>query len=247
MPAVLRPRFFAPAATGASGAITLSPDESHHLLHVLRIGPGAEVAIFDGRGTEWLGRVGGVRKGSVSIDVLHEIRPVAEPPVRVTLAIGVLKGEQMDAVVRDATMLGVAEIAPIVCGHVVVGARAWRTGGAVDRWQRVAIASSKQCGRAVVPFVHPVQPFAALASADADLRVMCVEPSTAVASTSMLTTLARPSSALVLVGPEGGWTNDELETAARHRAVFVNLGPRVLRAQTAPTVLLSALWTVWGW
>jgi 16S rRNA (uracil1498-N3)-methyltransferase len=248
IPAVSQPRFFAPDAAATSRTVTLSPNESHHLAHVLRIGQGAEVAVFDGRGREWLGRVAGVRKGrSVSIELLHEIRPVAEPPVRVTLAIGVLKGEQMDAVVRDATMLGAAEIAPMACGHVAVGTRGWRAGGTVDRWQRVAIASSKQCGRAVVPVVHPVRPFEAVVGGAADLRVMCVEPSAPVPSTSTLTGLARPSSALVLVGPEGGWTNDELETAGRNGTVLVNLGPRTLRAQTAPAVLLSSLWTVWGW
>jgi 16S rRNA (uracil1498-N3)-methyltransferase len=165
--------------------------------------------------------------------------------VRVTLAIGVLKGDQMETVVRDATALGVTAIVPLVSANVTVPARAWRGRAAVDRWRRVAVASAKQCGRAVVPAVEPVAPFAAVMdSSAADLVLMCVEPS--LAGSRALELPAGPAaSVLALVGPEGGWSDGEVEAAVNAGARLIHLGPRTLRAEIVPTVLLSALWTRW--
>lgn len=231
--------------------MALPAEDAHHLLHVLRLGPGAELSIFDGQGREWAARVvSASKRGPVTVELRHEIAPVAEPPVRVILGIGVLKGDQMDAVVRDATMLGVAEIAPFISTHVAVAARAWRGGAALGRWQRIAVASAKQCARATVPAITPAEALdSLLARVTVDLRVICVEPAQAGAGVEPIAigALVRPRSALVLIGPEGGWSTEDLASAERHGARRVSLGPRTLRAETAPTVLLSALWTIWGW
>jgi 16S rRNA (uracil1498-N3)-methyltransferase len=165
----------------------------------------------------------------------------------VTLGIAVLKGDQMDAIVRDATMLGVVAVAPFVSAHVTVPSRVWKGAAAQARWQRVAVASAKQCRRAVVPEVAAVTPLADLLRGAAfDARVIAVEPS-ARGDDAVFRWPPRPSTALVLVGPEGGWTEEELDAARHAGATLVQCGPRTLRAETAPTVVLSALWTVWGW
>src|SRR5262245_30618368 len=231
-----RPRFYAPAAAGASGLVSLPPEEAHHLKNVLRVSPGAEVSVFDGCGREWHGRViaiGGT--GDASVELLREVAAAPEPAVRVTVALGLLKGDQMDAVVRDATMLGAAEIVPLACEHVSVPARAWRSGAAVERWRRLAIASSKQCGRAVVPVIGSVQPFDRALDIVAETRLMAVEPSAIGDAVGDLSAVARPSSALLLTGPEGGWARGEIERALARGVRLVGLGPRTLRAETAPT------------
>jgi 16S rRNA (uracil1498-N3)-methyltransferase len=129
-----------------------------------------------------------------------------------------------------------------------VASRAWKGDAAQSRWQRIAVASAKQCGRAVVPDVLPVRALdALLAAANAEAMLMCVEPSHDRAVPVALETIDRPKTALAFVGPEGGWGAAELELAARASVRFVHLGPRTLRAEAAPAVLLSALWTVWGW
>jgi 16S rRNA (uracil1498-N3)-methyltransferase len=98
----------------------------------------------------------------------------------------------------------------------------------------------------VVPDVLPISSVGALmASPEFDARIVCVEPGAGVASS--VTAVPRPASALLLVGPEGGWTADELSQARAAGAVCISLGPRTLRADTAPTVALAALWTHWGW
>ncbi len=240
------PRFFAPSASDPQ--VTLGPDESHHLVHVLRLGVGATVSVFDGRGGEWAAEVAAVGKRDVRLDRRDPIVPVGEPPVRVVLGVGLLKGDHMDEVVRDATMLGVQAIAPCVSDHVVVPSRIWRGEAALGRWRRVAIASARQCGRAVVPAIEPAVSFDELLDrANVDVRLVAVEPGAPGAATVEPASLGKPSAALALVGPEGGWSAAEIDRARARGATLVRLGPRTLRADAAPTVLLAALWTSWGW
>ena len=238
------PRFLAPAAVKGDRPVTLTADEAHHLRDVLRLEVGAEVGVFDGCGREWRGRVTAIQKESADIELVGEIAAVAEPPVLVTLGVALLKGDQMDAVIRDATMLGVAEIAPVMSAHVTVPSRAVK----IDRWQRVAIASAKQCRRAVVPVVRPLAAFSeVLERRDVGARLICTEPGAAGASAAAFAVPSRPASALLLVGPEGGWSAAELALAVQLGATPISLGPRTLRAEAAPTVALAALWTLWGW
>ena len=188
-------------------------------------------------------------RGAATVEIVHEVAtPLPEPPVRVTLAIGLLKGDQMDAVVRDATMLGASAIVPM--RH---GARRGAAAGVEERRGRSSAGgasrspSAKQCGRAVVPAV----------SAVIDLRGVSrhrrgesdrdgVEPALAAGRLDAAAD-ARPATAAVFVGPEGGWAPEEVARARSHGAQLRQLGPRTLRAEIVPTVVLSALWTAWGW
>lgn len=231
---------------GASAPVaTLPPDEAHHAIHVLRLDVGEVVVVFDGAGREWDARIATRSKSDVTVTLEAARIATAEPPVRVTLAIGLLKGDQMDAVIRDATMLGVHAIVPVWSAHVAVPKAARQTRGN-DRWQRVAVASAKQCARAVVPAVIEARPLdAVLNEWSGRPMVVCVEPGRGAFSTAP----SRPptSDALLLVGPEGGWAPGEVEQAQRHGATLLTLGPRTLRAEVAPTVALTALWARWGW
>jgi 16S rRNA (uracil1498-N3)-methyltransferase len=221
-------------------------DDAHRLRQVLRLAPGDSLAVFDGRGHEWAGIVAAVSKQVVEVSQLESITPVAEARVRVTLAIGVLKGDQMDNVVRDATMLGAAVIAPMQTAHVTVPPKAWQSGSARDRWQRVAIASATQCRRAVVPDVLPVTEFQSCISEPAGVRLICVEPGTGRPDAEW-TSLSAPESVQLLVGPEGGWSEEEVRIARSAGAHAISLGPRTLRAETAPIVALSLVFAAWGW
>jgi 16S rRNA (uracil1498-N3)-methyltransferase len=244
------PRFFAPDARVDAASLALSADESHHLTHVLRLKAGDQIRVFDGAGGEWQARVRAVSRRVVEVTLGQPVAPVAEPSVHVTLGVGWLKGAQMDAVVRDATALGVAAIVPIATDHVDVPS-ARRDGAGLDRWRRLAVASVKQCRRAVVPEVGPVSTLDALcdaAIARGDLIVMCVEPAVVDEVDAPGLDAARPAGgATALVGPEGGWSAAEVSRVGARGGRLIALGTRTLRAETVPTVLLSALWTRWGW
>lgn len=209
--------------------------------------------VFDGVGHEWAGTIReiGARRVTIAVDRIVEI--AREPPVEVALAVGLLKGDQMDTVVRESTMLGAIAIIPLVSARVVAPARA-RVEAARARWRRVAVQSSKQCGRAVVPIVgDPAGLEAVLADERYGTRVMLAEPGTDVPAPDGPPSVPQPRAGderprvLLLIGPEGGWTADEVRTAASLGVRMWRLGPRTIKAETAPTVALAALWTLWGW
>jgi len=242
----MRPRFFAPGAALGT-AVRLPDDESHHLTRVLRLGVGAAVAVFDGEGHEWHGTVESAGRAGAVVRLEASATPAAEPPVAVTLGVGLQKGDRMETIVRETTALGAAAIVPLSTAHVALPSRARAATAAVERWRRVAIASAKQCGRAVVPEIGNVATMDALvAKQTSAVILMCVEPEVA-GRAAANGPGPRPSRALALVGPEGGWSAEEVARAVSAGARLVHLGPRTLRADLAPTVLLSTLWAAWGW
>jgi 16S rRNA (uracil1498-N3)-methyltransferase len=238
-------RCYVPDITGTHA--TLPETEAHHVRHVLRLEPGADLIVFDRLGREWLARIVAADRRDVTVELREPRTPVAEPPVAVTLVVGLLKGDQMSNVVRDATALGVSRIVPCVSSHVALPAAA-RLTSARDRLTRIAASSAAQCGRAVVPLVADVAWFEdVMADPEAGLRVICVEPALDVEPAPWPETLPRPKVATLFVGPEGGWSDREVLLAREAGAVALSLGPRTLRAELAPTVALSVLWTRWGW
>lgn len=242
-------RVYAPEVQADARRVVVSGDEAHHLSRVVRVRVGETVGVFDGRGREFRALVSALDRHGVTLDLQQAVTPVAEPPVRVTLAVGVLKGDQMDTVVRDATVMGAAVVIPLATEHVVVPARAWREDGAHGRWHRVAVAAAKQCGRAVVPEIATVMSLTEVVRAAAPGPVLaCIEPAAAASmAASGWAHLAPPTSALLLVGPEGGWSAAEIASLASAGAHAVSLGPRTLRAEATPAVALTMIWSAWGW
>jgi 16S rRNA (uracil1498-N3)-methyltransferase len=155
----------------------------------------------------------------------------------------------MDEVVRDAVMLGVADVLPVVSARSETTLAALRKGRRVERWQRIAVSSSKQCGRAVVPTIQePATLPAILNRRDrSGIRLALVEPSTREGtSVEAISREPRPEAALVLVGPEGGWTSNETMLLAEAGFRLVQIGPRTLRADAAPAAALTLLQFIWG-
>ena len=240
-------RFLAMHLDADAASARLNAEEAHHLTHVLRLRIGDEVAVFDGAGREFRARIDRAGRGGADLTLLEEIPAPAEPRVRITLGQAVLKGDGMDAVVRDATMMGVAAIQPLITMHAAAPRRAISRDGAVTRWQRIAIASSKQCRRAVVPSIEPVHGLPEwVRSHAADQRLMLVEPSAGATVTSVAV-IARdaPSSAALMVGPEGGWAAEEIASAADAGWTLLTLGRRTLRADAAAAIAIGILRYVW--
>ena len=239
------PRFLADTIDVNAGAARLGEDEARHLTQVLRLKIGAEILVFDGAGREFRARVEGIARDGADVRLIAEVDAAPEPAVRLTLAQAALKGEKMDDVVRDATMMGVSAIEPLVTANT---AAHMKTGRAPERWRRIAIASAKQCRRAVVPAIGTGMPFDDWLAADrAAFRLILVEPSASVeghAPAGLGTN--RPESASLLVGPEGGWSPEELSAALRADCLPVTLGKRTLRADAVPIVAIGVLQFLWG-
>ena len=241
-------RFLAPALDPGDDTVTLPHDEAEHLTRVLRLGVGDTVAVFDGRGAEFLGRVISANRRDVRVQVVTRIEPAPESRVPLTLVAAVLKGDRMDDVVRDSVMVGVAAIQPIVTARTEGSIASLLRGGRLDRWRRIAVASVKQSRRAVVPEIRVPLPFEAfLDEPRPEATLMLIEPD-ADASPEPLAALRgsrSPSDAAVIVGPEGGWTAAEWGRARDRGVRLVTLGPRTLRADAVPVVALSLVAFLW--
>ena len=247
-----RPEVLAPLGAGA--VFALPPDAVRHA-QVRRVQPGDTLALFDGHGHDWPATVRAMGRGRVEV-VLGVPRAVAtELPQPVTLAVGMPANERMDWLVEKATELGVAVLQPLLCARAVLRLQDERAERRRGHWQAVAAAAAEQCGRAVVPAVMPVRriedwladpglpPHAARWLLSAPAR-----PGEAQAEGGG-DGQARPPAAgaaplCALSGPEGGLDPQEQQRARAAGFVPVSLGPRVLRAETAPLALLA--W-VGGW
>ena len=243
------PRFYAPELRPDSTSVVLPHDEAEHLTRVMRLGAGATVRAFDGRGFECLARVVQAERSEVRLEMVEPVEPAPEPRVRITLAQAVLKGDKMDGLIRDAVMLGVAAVHPLLTARTDVPPAALASGHRLDRWRRIVVASVKQCGRAVVPEVVAAETLdACLASPHEGFRVMLVEPGAAagVATAEEMRGHGGMAAAQLFVGPEGGWTPEEVAAAREAGCLLVTLGRRTLRADTTPLIAIGVLQFLWG-
>ena len=229
--------------------IVLPPGASRHV-QVLRLQPGDAVVLFNGEDPlEWPAEVARIGRGAVELRVAAPARPVErELAVAVTLAIGRPANERMDGLVEKATELGVAALQPLVCARSVVRLAGERAEARQRHWQAVAASASEQCGRARVPRVALPTRFDAWLDA-----LEAPGPPGARWLLSLAAAARRPAalhdpmrgeaaaSLLVLSGPEGGLAPDEEAAAVQRGFVPVSLGPRTLRADTAPLALLAWL------
>jgi 16S rRNA (uracil1498-N3)-methyltransferase len=243
-------RFYTPLALKSGDIVELPEDEGEHLARVLRLRTGAAVHVFNGRGAEFAAVVDRVRKGRVYVRIGDAREPAPEPRVAVTLAQAVLKGDKMDDVVRDAVMMGVGAVLPVVTVRTEVTRATLERGRRRERWTRVAVAAAKQCGRATVPPILEPRAFADLVAALSTMTMpgpglMFVEPS-ATSGASPVSELAAqpPRETTVVIGPEGGWTSEEIEQASG-ACRLVALGGRTLRADAMAVIALAALFAIW--
>jgi 16S rRNA (uracil1498-N3)-methyltransferase len=249
---VIRPRFFAPAIDPSRKEVSLPPEEARHLTRVLRIRPGGTVEVFDGRGHDYVAEVAVADRDRVTLLLLEALDAIPTPGVPAALVQSILKPQQMDDVVRDATMMGVERIVPLISSNVTMPAKGLENGRAVERWRRVALASVKQCRRSTLPEIAaPVSLGEWLRDpsvSPAEPRLLLVEPSAGVAASSLrsLMDLPPPRRATLVIGPEGGWAPDEITAAVRAGCRPISLGGLTLRADAVALAALAGLAVVWG-
>lgn len=234
-------RFYLDAALD-QGEQLLEGDLAHYISRVLRLGPGAPVQIFNGTGQEWPGSVLEAGKRQVRIALEAPAPGLAESPLKVHLGQAMSRGERMDWAIQKAVELGVAEITPLFTERCEVRLQGERADKRQQHWQQIAVSACEQCGRSVVPIVHPPLALAEwLGRLETDLKLVLHHR-----TTQSLASLATPQTLGLLIGPEGGLSAteiDQAEAAGFHAARF---GPRVLRTETAPVVALSIVQQLWG-
>ncbi len=226
--------------------VVFDDEETRHLTRVLRLGPGDLVQAVDGRGTEYTVRLESVGGRAAQGTILCRSVQRIESPLSITLAQGIPKGDKMEWIVKTVTELGATRIVPLLTRRCVVRIQQGRE--RARRWQRVAKEAAKQSGRSVIPVVEvprTLDEFLAERPA-ADLGV-CLWERERRGLRELLEAVGRPvTSALLVVGPEGGLAPDEVDALKTAGLESAGLGPRILRAETAAPVGVALLQSRWG-
>jgi 16S rRNA (uracil1498-N3)-methyltransferase len=240
-------RFYLAPEDWNPDAFTLAGSEAHHGRNVLRLEAGDKVVLFDGRGREATAEIESVEPSGIRLRKLHEAKS-SPLRCRITLAQAIPKGKNMDLIVQKAVEIGAAEIAPILSDRTVVRLDEESSAAKQTKWQTVAIEAAKQCGQNWLPQLQAPQTMAQFFDhrSSFDLQLIGSLQSDAVHLKKILAEYAaehgdRPSSVLMLVGPEGDFTPAELSLARSHGCRPITLGPIVLRVETASIYCLSIL------
>jgi len=225
--------------TGKS--VRISGKELHHLVNVLRLREGDEITVLDGSGGVYEVSLTSCDRDAAMGEI--KTRWQAKPPwVEVVLFVGLPKADKMDMIVQKATELGACGIIPVMCRHTVLQLSAERTQQRIDRWGQIAVEASKQSHRPFFPFVSDILSFEeAMENYQADLKLIFVARSTQSIRElkSALRQHANVKKVNILIGPEGGLSEDEIRLALSSEAVPVSLGANVLRTETAAIAALA--------
>ncbi|MBI4517413.1 MAG: 16S rRNA (uracil(1498)-N(3))-methyltransferase [Deltaproteobacteria bacterium] len=232
------PRFFVAHDAIAGERAVLTGEERHHA-RVCRLRPGARVELFDDCGREYDALVNTATAELIELTVTERVPAPRESGLALTLAVALLKADKLDLVIEKATELGVAEVVVFRCERTLGGSGSSRR----ERWQRIALSAAKQCGRSAVPRIYGPESLEALARRPADLRLVCWEQASAAAG---FPGGGCPASVLIAVGPEGGFTTDEVTRLQAAGFSSVSLGPRMLRAETAAITAAALAQARWG-
>ena len=236
------PRIYTAQPLRGNAVVVLEPDPSRHLSLVLRLGVGERVTLFDGRGGEYPGEITAVDKKNVHVMTGSHLPRECESPLNIHLGIAVSRGERMDWIVQKATELGVSSITPLWTEHTGVKLTSARTDKKMQHWQQIAISACEQCGRNRPPTVHALLALAHwLESTVAERRYVLHHRADAIEAAG-----GPPASIALLVGPEGGLSEGEIEAAEQAGFTSLRLGPRVLRTETAPLAAIAILQSHWG-
>jgi 16S rRNA (uracil1498-N3)-methyltransferase len=248
-----RRRFYAPPTAFDQGerAVRLATEEARHLRDVLRLKRGDEAFVFDGEGREYRCRVEESRREGATLGIVEEVEPQRmESPLSLQLGVALLKSEKFDLVVQKATELGVAHIIPVMTKFADVRIRDDADGERrVARWKRIALEAVKQSGRARLPEVIEPTPFAALVESGwpgEGCRLVFSERD----GRGLLEAAAQwaegYAGVTALIGPEGGWADEEIAHAKACGWSIVTLGGRRLRAETAAIAVAALLQHLFG-
>ncbi len=244
-----RRRFFVALDNIRSNEIVVQGQDVIHIRNVLRLGLGDAVAIFDGEGFQYNAEITSSTRNEVKCKILSRDRIQNESPVEITLGQSILKGTKLDDIVRKSCELGVASFVPIVAQRCALKLKLPEQTKKVERWQKIAMEASKQSGRARIPSIlQPINSIEEFCSNNEkyDIKLIFQESENSLRFSDLEREYTPKGKVALLIGPEGGWTENEIKTAIEHGFQSVSLGPRILRAETAPIAVLSIVQCFWG-
>ncbi|HVK56125.1 MAG TPA: 16S rRNA (uracil(1498)-N(3))-methyltransferase [Burkholderiales bacterium] len=237
------PRFYCSSPIAEAVQLELPPSAGHHAARVLRLKPGDQIVLFDGLGGEYEASIHHINKSGVLVDVGKFHSTDRESELKICLAQGLASGDKMDTIIQKAVELGVARIQPLATRKSIVKLTDERAARRAEHWRQVVISACEQCGRNRVPEVLPVEEIGNWVGREISGSRLVLAPG----ASRRLAEFPDPNKEItLLVGPEGGLTDDEVKLALDAGYSPVRLGPRVLRTETAGLAALAAIQALWG-
>ncbi len=237
------PRIYLPKALNTGDTVELDERAARHAVKVLRLRPGDALVLFNGEGGEFDATLEGGPREAPRVQVREHRAGGVESPLQLHLAQAVARGERMDFVIQKAVELGVNVITPLMAERCVVRLDGERRARRVAHWQGVAISAAEQCGRDRIPTIEEPLEFEAWLGSPWDGPRLVLAP---LARRGLRDFGPETSRVRLMIGPEGGLTDSELERACTAGYEAVRLGPRILRTETAAVAALTALQALWG-
>jgi len=223
--------------------IELNKEASNHIANVLRLPVNTSLIVFNGKGGEFIAHIVDIKKKTVSVKIEAFSNIENESPINIHLAQCISRGEKMDVTIQKSVELGVSEITPIISERCGVKLSNERWGKRLDHWQKIIISACEQCGRNTIPVLNSVINFNEFIQKESvDLKLL-LQPYT---ETTLSEINTSNKDFTILIGPEGGLSDDEIQEAENHHCISLKLGPRILRTETAALTLFSILQAKWG-
>lgn len=236
------PRIFTAQDLRSGDSLQLDEASARHVAGALRLKPGADIVLFNGDGGEYRATISSVDRKNVLLQLADHSAVERESPLAVHLGIALSRGERMDWIVQKCTELGVSEITPLDserCGVKLNGERAVKK---IAHFEKIVISACEQCGRNTLPRINAIQQANDWTrDTRAGLKLVLHH-----CSSSTLEELRQPDTLALLIGPEGGLSDNEINTAEDNGFQALTLGPRVMRTETAPLAALAILQAQWG-
>jgi 16S rRNA (uracil1498-N3)-methyltransferase len=234
-------RFFVENIDG--DIVEISGSEAHHLKDVLRKKVGDAVFLFDGKGNEYKAEIERITELEIRLKVVSKEQKDIEPKIKINLFQSIPKLKKFDFIVEKSTEIGVSKIIPVISERTIPEL-SLRAQAKQSRWQKIAMSASKQCGRTVVPEISPITIFHdAVVSLRGETEAISIIPWECEQKNTLKNILQtfnlNPLTFNLFIGPEGGFSNTEIERACKCGVIPVTLGKRILRTETAPIVVIS--------
>ena len=226
----------------------ISGPDAKHIIKVLRLTEGDRLFLFDGNGFDYEAEIARVSSEKVEVNILKKFPSKTEPVVHITVAQALLKDRKMDDIIRQVTELGIFRWIPFPAHRSVSRLDRQRLSSRMERWERIAKESLKQCGRSNTPLILPADSYEEMLSLseDFDIRFIFWENETATFPDLKVLSDKPVSSIFMGIGPEGGFTEEEIEKATACGFKTVSLGPRILKSDTATVAACSLIQYLYG-
>ena len=237
------PRFFVNRESISEGNIIIVGDDAYHIARSLRMAVGDEITVSDGEGEEYLCELMKIRDEECECRVIKKSAAESELPVAVTLFMAYPKGDKLETVIQKAVELGARVIVPFESSRCIKKPKAEKAEKQLQRLSKIAAEAAKQSGRAILPEVSPALSFKEMLAKvkEYDKAIFCYESEREVSLGKILDDTGKGEKIAVIVGSEGGFSPEEAELAVNAGCISVSLGKRILRCETAPLFVLSAI------